>query len=78
MFESKDGIVFTSTRESKESKFDSWMKQPFSALYSSKVKASNQFENPESFLKNTIFNSNESTAILTKDGLTLCFTRNNF
>lgn len=78
VFESKDGIIFTSARASKESKLDSWTKQPFSALYSSKVKASNQFENPESFLKNTIFNSNESTAILTKDGLTLYFTRNNF
>ena len=78
VFESKDGIIFTSARASKESKLDSWTKQPFSALYSSKVKASNQFENPESFLKNTIFNGNESTAILTKDGLTLYFTRNNF
>lgn len=78
VFESKDGIIFTSARASKESKLDSWTKQPFSALYSSKVKASNQFENSESFLKNTIFNSNESTAILTKDGLTLYFTRNNF
>lgn len=78
VFESKDGIIFTSARASKESKLDSWTKQPFSALYSSKVNASNQFENSESFLKNTIFNSNESTAILTKDGLTLYFTRNNF
>jgi len=78
VFESKDGIIFTSARASKESKLDSWTKQHFSALYSSKVNASNQFENSESFLKNTIFNSNESTAILTKDGLTLYFTRNNF
>lgn len=78
VFESKDGIIFTSARASKESKLDSWTKQPFSALYSSKLNASNQFENSESFLKNTIFNSNESTAILTKDGLTLYFTRNNF
>ena len=78
VFESKDGIIFTSARASKESKLDSWTKQPFSALYSSKANASNQFENSESFLKNTIFNSNESTAILTKDGLTLYFTRNNF
>lgn len=78
VFESKDGIIFTSSRASKESKLDSWTKQPFSALYSSKVNASNQFENSESFLKNTIFNSNESTAVLTKDGLTLYFTRNNF
>lgn len=78
VFESKEGILFTSTRTDKKSKIDIWTQQPFSGLYSSKLDQSNSFENPEAFLANTIFNSNESTAILTKDGLTLYFTRNNF
>lgn len=78
VFESKEGILFTSTRADKNSKIDTWTQQPFSGLFSSKLDPSNSFKNPEAFLKNTIFNSNESTAILTKDGLTLYFTRNNF
>ena len=78
VFQSKDSIIFTSTRETKDSKLDNWTKQPFSGLYSSKINKSKLFESSKPFLKNTIFNSNESTAILTKDGLTLYFTRNNF
>jgi len=78
VFESKDGILFTSTRADENAKIDTWTQQPFSGLFSSKLDPSHSFKNPEAFLKNTIFNSNESTAILTKDGLTLYFTRNNF
>lgn len=78
VFQSKDSIIFTSTRETKDSKLDNWTKQPFSGLYSSKINKSKLFESSKPFLKNTIFNSNESTAILSKDGLTLYFTRNNF
>ncbi|MCD8529505.1 MAG: hypothetical protein LRY25_01730 [Flavobacterium sp.] len=47
-------------------------------MFSSELAPSNSFKNPEPFLENKIFNSNESTAILTQDGLTLYFTRNNF
>lgn len=78
VFESKEGILFTSTRADENAKIDTWTQQPFSGLFSSKLDSSHSFKNPEAFLKNTIFNSNESTAILTKDGLTLYFTRNNF
>lgn len=78
VFQLKDSIIFTSTRETKDSKLDNWTKQPFSGLYSSKMNKSKLFESSKPILKNTIFNSNESTAILTKDGLTLYFTRNNF
>lgn len=78
VFESKEGILFTSTRADRDSKIDTWTQQPFSRLFSSELAPSNSFKNPEPFLENKIFNSNESTAILTQDGLTLYFTRNNF
>lgn len=78
VFESKEGILFTSTRADSDSKIDTWTQQPFSRLFSSELALSNSFKNPEPFLENKIFNSNESTAILTQDGLTLYFTRNNF
>lgn len=78
VFESKEGILFTSTRADGNSKIDTWTQQPFSGLFNSKLELSSFFKNPEPFLENKIFNSNESTAILTQDGLTLYFTRNNF
>lgn len=78
VFEFKEGILFTSNRPNKNSKIDTWTQQPFSGLYISKIEQSNSLKNPEPFLENKIFNSNESTGILTKDGLTIYFTRNNF
>jgi len=78
VFESKDGIVFTSSRTHEQLKVDNWTNQPYSGLYASKIEKSNSFSNPEAFLKNTIFSANESTAIISKDGLTLYFTKNNF
>ncbi|OGS62510.1 MAG: hypothetical protein A2X07_09995 [Flavobacteria bacterium GWF1_32_7] len=78
VFESNEGILFTSTRANDHLKVDRWTNQSFSGLYTSKVVPPNSFSNPEVFLKNTIFNANESTAIVTKDGLILYFTKNNF
>ncbi len=78
VFESNEGILFTSTRTHDHLKVDSWTNQSFSRLYESKIVKPNSFSNPDVFLKNTIFNANESTAIVTKDGLTLYFTKNNF
>ena len=78
VFESNDGIVFTSSRTHEQLKVDSWTNQPYSGLYASKIVKPNSFSKPEAFLKNTIFSANESTAIITKDGLTLYFTKNNF
>lgn len=78
VFESKEGILFTSTRTHNHLKVDSWTNQPFSGLYASKFEKPNSFSNPEAFLKNSVFSANESTAIITKDGLTLYFTKNNF
>ncbi|WP_445718833.1 OmpA family protein [Flavobacterium sp.] len=78
VFEYKERIIFTSTREHNRVKIDSWTNQPFSGLYVSILEKLNRFSSPEFFLNSSFFSSNESTAVITKDGQTLYFTRNNF
>ncbi len=75
-----DQLVFTTARDTggpfhRKMK---WNNQAFSNLYSSKVKVDGSMATPEKFTK--ILNSkyNESSAVFTKDGKTMYFTRNNF
>ncbi|WP_396161406.1 OmpA family protein [Flavobacterium sp.] len=78
IFEYNRQVIFTSSREHQQVKIDTWTNQPFSGLYVSSLKKNDKFSKPQFFLNSDFFSSNESTAVITKDGLTLYFTRNNF
>lgn len=73
-----DQIVFASARDTGSvfKRSHSWTNQSFTDLYT--VHADSSVTKPKKFDKeiNSIFN--ESTAVFTKDGLTMYFTRNNF
>ena len=78
VFVFQEALVFTSTRKRNSSSLDQWTNQPFSGLYLAKALGEHQFTTPAPFVTNTTFGANESTAVITKDGLTLYFTKNNF
>lgn len=75
-----DKIVFTSTRKSNElrNKTHQWTKQPFSNLYQVSFTGEGVLTNPIALNKKINSNFNESTAVFTKDGKTMYFTRNNY
>ncbi|CAM3587038.1 hypothetical protein FSS13T_22510 [Flavobacterium saliperosum S13] len=73
-------LIFTSSRKNQNqtTQIHQWTKQPFSDLYSATMVSENQLgENIRNF--DALINSkhNESTAVFTKDGTTIYFTRNN-
>lgn len=73
-------FVFTSARQTEnanKSQIHSWTKQSFTALYSSKILSNGSFEQPVLFDKNLDSHVNEASAVFTKDGNTMYFTRNN-
>ncbi|MCO6175401.1 OmpA family protein [Flavobacterium sp. NRK F10] len=72
----KDGIVFTSSRGSGD--VHTWTNQPYSDLYYSTIGEGGKLEKAEQFDKKINTKFNESTAVFTKDGKTMYFTRNNF
>lgn len=78
VFQFQDQIVFTSSRPNDRPRIDSWTNQPFSSLYVCDVNKLDAKVNPELFFNNNLLFNNESTAVITKDGKTLFFTRNNF
>ena len=71
-------IVFASTRDTGSvfKRSHSWTNKSFTNLYSVKVDSAE--EKPVLFSKAINSKLNESTAIFTKDGLTMYFTRNKF
>lgn len=75
-----DKIVFTSTRKSKElrNKTHQWTNQPYSNLYEATLTSEGLLASPVELNKKINSNFNESTAVFTKDGKTMYFTRNNF
>lgn len=73
-------LVFTSSRKNQNqtTQIHQWTKQPFSDLYSTTVVSENQLgENIRNFDAQINSKRNESTAVFTKDGTTIYFTRNN-
>ena len=73
-------FVFTSARNTEDvskNKIHSWTSESFTTLYSSKILPNGTFEKPVLFDKNMDSYVNEASAIFTKDGNTMYFTRNN-
>ncbi len=73
-------FVFTSARNTEDvskNKIHSWTSESFTTLYSSKILPNGTFEKPVLFDKNMDSHVNEASAIFTKDGNTMYFTRNN-
>jgi len=73
-------LLFTSARDTGgfAKKRHTWTNQSFTKIYASEVMADGSLGKPEKF--NTSINSkfNESTPVITKDGKTIYFTRNNY
>lgn len=71
-------LVFASARDTGSvfKRNHSWTNQSFTDLYVVNPDSIN--ENPEQFSKSINSKFNESTAVFTKNGLTMYFTRNNF
>lgn len=78
VFEYQDKIIFTSSRPNEYAKIDSWTNQPFSSLYVAPNNSAKKTPKAELFFNSKLSSNNESTAVITKDGKTLFFTRNNF
>ncbi|MEL6813154.1 MAG: hypothetical protein AAFP76_17675, partial [Bacteroidota bacterium] len=70
-------VIFTSNRKTRTAsqRFHDWNDQPFSELYSILV---SEEGSPSRYRKKINTRFHESTAIFTKDGQTMYFTRNNF
>ncbi|WP_230381517.1 OmpA family protein, partial [Myroides albus] len=74
-------LVFTSARDTestREGKRHKWTNEAFTSLYFSEVNENGEFSEPELFDKSVKTKVNEASAVFTKDGQTMYFTRNNF
>ncbi len=73
-------LVFTSARDNDGiyKKPSKWTNQSYTNLYSSEVNANGDMITPTRFIKSINSKFHESTAVFTKDGKTMYFTRNNF
>ncbi len=75
-----DELVFTSAREveDRDTKRHSWTNQPFTNLLCVYKDGDSLIGTPKLFSEDIASKFNESTAVFTKDGTTIYFTRNNF
>ncbi|NHN26720.1 OmpA family protein [Flavobacterium jejuense] len=75
-----DKIIFTSSRPDKVlvKKVHNWTDQNFTDLYISSLNEDNTLTEPENFSTTVNSKFNESSAIFTKDGKEMYFTRNNY
>lgn len=75
-----DKIVFTSSRPDKAlvKKVHDWTNQNFTDFYVSTVNEDGSLTEPENFSPTINSKFNEASAVFTKDGKTIYFTRNNF
>ncbi|WP_230381578.1 OmpA family protein, partial [Myroides albus] len=74
-------LVFTSARDTestREGKRHKWTNEAFTSLYFTEVNEKGEFSEPELFDKSVKTKVNEASAVFTKDGQTMYFTRNNF
>jgi outer membrane protein OmpA-like peptidoglycan-associated protein/tetratricopeptide (TPR) repeat protein len=72
----KEGVVFTTSRGG--GKIHTWTNQPYTDLYEATIDSKGFLNSPNKFDKKINSKLNESTAVFTKDGKTIYFTRNNF
>lgn len=75
-----DQVVFTSTRDTGNftKRRHTWTDQYFSKFYTSKLNEDGSLTDAKKFGTKITSKFNESTAVFTKDGKTVYFTRNNF
>jgi outer membrane protein OmpA-like peptidoglycan-associated protein len=75
----KDRIVFTSSRlpEQGNGKKDNWTSDYFSSLYSAALSKDGSLSDVQFFAKEIQTKYHESDVVITKDGKTMFFTRNN-
>jgi outer membrane protein OmpA-like peptidoglycan-associated protein len=73
-------LIFTSSRKNSglTKNIHSWTNQPFSKLYSSPIDSLGKLGKVELFDKMLDTKYNEASAVFTKDGKTVYFTRNNY
>lgn len=76
----KENFVFTSARDTGgvSSMKHKWTNASFYNLYSATVSSEGYLTNPEPLAKKVNSKFNESSAVFTKDGNTMYFTRNNY
>jgi outer membrane protein OmpA-like peptidoglycan-associated protein/tetratricopeptide (TPR) repeat protein len=76
----KDKFVYTSARDTSgaSSRKHTWTGQSFSNLFTSQINGDGVLLEPERMASKVNSKFNESTAVFTKDGNTMYFTRNNF
>ncbi|MCO6176468.1 OmpA family protein [Flavobacterium sp. NRK F10] len=76
----EDKFVFTTARDTGgvAKVVHKWTNQAFSKLYTATLTSEGFLVDPELFSKNLTSKFNESTAVFTKDGNTVYFTRNNY
>ncbi|MFD0701186.1 OmpA family protein [Myroides pelagicus] len=75
-----NNLVFTSARETedtREGRRHNWTNEAFTNLYVTQINSDGDFSEPELFDKQMRTKVNEASAIFTKDGQTMYFTRNN-
>lgn len=71
-------LIFTSARNQGDIKsVHEWTNESFTALYSSTINQDGTFSDPQQFAKEIRSKVNDATAVFTKDGNTMYFTRNN-
>lgn len=71
-------LVFTSSRNQDVDKaIHEWTNERFTALYSSVINSDGSFSEPRQFSEQISSRVNDATAVFTKDGKTMYFTRNN-
>lgn len=71
-------LIFTSARNEQTTKpVHEWTDEHFTSLYAAAIKADGSFSTPKLFAKEINSKVNDATAVFTKDGNTMYFTRNN-
>lgn len=73
-----DTLVFTSARATEQgAKVDHWTNEAYTSIYASTIAKDGTFSDPVLFDKSGVKKTNDASAIFTKDGKTMYFTRNN-
>lgn len=71
-------LIFTSARNLEANKaIHEWTNESFTTLYSTEINSDGTFSEPKQFAKEISSKVNDATAVFTKDGKTMYFTRNN-
>ncbi len=73
-------LIYTSARQTEKqsnSQIHEWTNESFTSLFATKINEDGTFSEPELFSKELDSRVNDATAVFTKDGKTMYFTRNN-